>query len=266
MLAGKRLTVASPVPDWHREPMTAADSPPPLVAIERAALFLDFDGTLVALADRPEDISVSSQLPDLLERAAARLGGRLALLTGRALADLDSRLGCGRLAAAGSHGLELRAGAAPPRTAPAPPGLAAARAALAAFAEGDSGLLLEDKPAGVALHYRLAPGREREALALAEALAARGGLALQRGKMVVELLAAGADKGAALESLMAEPPFAGARPVAVGDDLTDEHAFRAAAAMGGFGVLVGDSRETAARYRLADVDAVHAWLAALLHG
>ncbi|MBV9932124.1 MAG: trehalose-phosphatase [Alphaproteobacteria bacterium] len=242
--------------------MTLADSPPPQLEIDGDALFLDFDGTLVALADTPGDISVPSQLPKLLGRLAARLGGRLAILTGRALADLDSHLGCADLAGAGSHGLELRPAPGTRRVAPPPPGLAAARAALAAFAAAAPGLLVEDKPAGVALHYRLAPARETEALALADRVAARTGLAVQRGKMVVELRPPGADKGDALRVLMAEPPFAGARPVVVGDDLTDEHAFRAAAALGGFGVLVGAPRDSAAAWRLADVDAVHAWLAA----
>jgi trehalose 6-phosphate phosphatase len=60
---------------------------------------------------------------------------------------------------------------------------------------------------------------------------------------------------------MAEPPFAGRRPVFVGDDLTDEHGFEAAAALGGYGVLVGDRGGSAARYRLADPEAVLAWLA-----
>jgi trehalose 6-phosphate phosphatase len=266
MSAGKRRRLARAVPDWHRRTMNAADSPPPLLGIDRAALFLDFDGTLVALADRPGDIFVSSQLPDLLGRVAARLDGRLAILTGRALADLDSHLGSGHLAAAGSHGRELRPRPGAVRAAPPPAGLADARAAFAAFAAADPGLLVEDKPAGVALHYRLAPTREAAALALAGEVAQRTGLAVQRGKMVVELLPPGAGKGDALRDLMAEPPFVGARPVVVGDDLTDEHAFRAAADLGGFGVLVGAPRDTEAAFRLPDVAAVHAWLGELADG
>ena len=231
-------------------------APPPLASFGKAALFLDFDGTLVALADRPGEISVSPQLPDLLERLAHRLGGRIAILTGRALADLDSHLSVAGVALCGSHGLER---GSPPEP---PPGLADARAALAAFAGVDPGLIVEAKPASVALHYRLAPHRAAESLALAHDVALRTGLTVQPGKMVVELRPHGADKGNALTAMMAEPPFAGARPVFVGDDLTDEAGFRAAAAMGGFGVLVGPARVSAAGYRLPDVDAVHAWLAA----
>jgi trehalose 6-phosphate phosphatase len=239
--------------------MTPAAAPPPLSRIEGAALFLDFDGTLVGLSERPDSIAVPAHLPPLLDRLAAALGGRVAILTGRALSDLDSHLAAPHLIASGSHGLELR-GSGRADAAPTPPGLAKARAALARFAASAPGLLLEDKPASVALHYRLAPDREAEALALADRLAALSGLHAQRGKMVVELRPAGADKGDALRALMAEPLFAGARPVFVGDDLTDEDAFRAAADLGGDGVLVGEPRETAAAYILPDVAAVHAWL------
>jgi len=142
----------------------------------------------------------------------------------------------------------------------APAALAQARAQIRGFAEGAAGLLVEEKPASIALHFRGAPEREAEAKALFEALAQRTGLAVQPGKMVLELRPAGADKGDALAQLMAEPAFAGKRPVFVGDDLTDEHAFAAAAAMGGAGILVGPARATAASWRLDDVAAVAAWL------
>jgi trehalose 6-phosphate phosphatase len=80
--------------------------------------------------------------------------------------------------------------------------------------------------------------------------------------MVVELRPAGADKGDAVRALMKLDPFTGSRPVFLGDDLTDEHAFEAVAAMGGAGVLVGPQRATAARYRLPSVAAVGDWLEA----
>src|SRR3546814_10365767 len=76
-----------------------------------------------------------------------------------------------------------------------------------------------------------------------EKLAARSGLEIQKGKMVVELRPGGADKGDAVRAFMAEPEFAGARPVFVGDDVTDEHAFEAVAEMGGAGILVGPRSE-----------------------
>ena len=124
----------------------------------------------------------------------------------------------------------------------------------------DPRLLVEHKPASVAFHFRQAPERQKEVEALALALAERTGLSVQRGKMVVELRPHGADKGDALRRLMREPVFAGARPLFMGDDLTDEHAFTAAAALGGAGILVGPERATAAAWRLPNVTAAARWL------
>lgn len=240
--------------------------PPPLSRFAPAALFLDFDGTLVELADAPGAISVPAELAPLLDRLSGRLGGRLAIVSGRAVDDLRSHLGGSAAVLSGSHGAELHY--ADGRSIPvlAPPGLAEARESIRRFASGSEGLLVEDKPAGVALHYRLAPERAEEADAFLETLAERSGLVLQRGKMVAELRPDGIDKGAALRRLMGEPPFAGARPVFVGDDLTDEDAFRAAAALGGEGVLVGPARPSAARWRLEGVAEVTRWLEAAAYG
>jgi trehalose 6-phosphate phosphatase len=240
--------------------------PPPLSRLAPAALFLDFDGTLVELAETPGGIAVPTGLAPLLDRLSARLQGRLAIVSGRAVDDLRRHLGGSAAVLSGSHGAELHYADGRRIPVSAPPGLAEARESIRRFAAAGEGLLVEDKPAGVALHYRLAPERAAEADAFVEALAGRSGLILQRGKMVAELRPAGSGKGAAVGRLMAEPPFAGARPVFVGDDLTDEDAFGAAASLGGDGVLVGPPRPTAARWRLDGVADVHAWLEAALDG
>ncbi len=235
---------------------------PPPGLLSGAALFLDFDGTLVELAETPDAISLSPHLPALLKTLCRQLDGRIAIVSGRSIGDLEKYLDCSGLAVSGSHGLELRLadGTHLPLFVPRP--FDGVRDELAALSAETPGLLLEEKPAGLALHYRLAPQEERRVVAFMERLAAHHGLALQLGKMVAELRPPGADKGDAVRALMAEPPFAGARPVAVGDDITDEHAFEAAATMGGTGVLVGEARATAAAYRLPSVAAVAEWLTA----
>ncbi|HEX4736115.1 MAG TPA: trehalose-phosphatase [Allosphingosinicella sp.] len=245
--------------------MTGPDAPPPL-SLAGTALFLDFDGTLVELAEAPDLIEIPETLPPLLERLQARLEGRLAIVSGRAIADLERHLGRVACAVSGSHGFELRLADGRSLAGTAPERLAAVRHEVARFAAGAPGLLVEEKPAGIAIHYRRAPQEEGRVAAFLAGLAERAGLVLQRGKMVVELRPPGADKGEALKRMMTEPPFAGARPLFVGDDLTDEHAFAAAAALGGAGVLVGASRETAARWRLADVASVARWLEAAAGG
>jgi trehalose 6-phosphate phosphatase len=240
--------------------MAERDLPPPPALPKDAALFLDFDGTLVELAETPDRIAVPRALHPLLERIAERLDGRLAIVTGRAVADLGRYVRAEGLAVSGSHGLELRRADGREAEPPASPALAEAREAVAEFAKAQDGMLAEEKPASIALHFRQAPEAAGEAERFMGALARRTGLALQHGKMVIEIRPAGADKGDAIRTLMREPPFAGARPWFVGDDLTDEHGFEAAAGMGGAGILVGPARDTTAHYRLGGVAEVIAWL------
>lgn len=234
--------------------------PPPELDARRDAAFLDIDGTLTPLMPHPDDVRAETARTQALRGLRDALGGAVALVSGRSLADIDRIVGDDSFAAAGVHGLERRRADGSIDRAKPHPALEAARVGLARIAAADPGLLVEDKGLGVTLHYRRAPQFEAQALAAAERLAREHGLALQRGDCIVELRTPGRDKGAAVRAFMAEPPFTGRRPVFVGDDLTDEHGFAAAAALGGFGVLVGSRTGSAAGSRLADPAAVLAWL------
>lgn len=245
------------------QPAPALEAPPP-VDPGGASLFLDFDGTLVDLAERPEAVTVSRELSVLLGRLEHRFGGRVAVVSGRSVAQLDHFLHpwSGDVAVIGSHGAELRtpqAGLVAPQ---APDALAQARREFAGAFSGNAGVVIEGKTHGVAIHYRLDPSAEQAAIRLASDFAAEHGLKLQHGKMMVEVRTAGHDKGSGIAALMALAPFAGSVPLFLGDDVTDEPGFERCAELGGAGVLVGDPRPTAARFRLPDVAAVHAWLAA----
>jgi trehalose 6-phosphate phosphatase len=236
--------------------------PPPPGLLQGAALFLDFDGTLVELAETPEAIRVPPRLGQLLDRLRDRLEGRVAIVSGRSIADLTRYVPICDIAYSGSHGLELRLQSGAEIPVEAPRGLDEVRDRVRRFANEREGLLVEEKPAGVALHFRRAPKEAASVDDFMEELARQQALVVQRGNMVVELRPAGADKGDAVRAFMREPGFAGARPVFLGDDLTDEHAFGAVAALGGAGILVGPERETAAKYRLHGVAAVAEWLEA----
>jgi trehalose 6-phosphate phosphatase len=233
---------------------------PPVSLLRGASLFLDFDGTLVDIAPHPDAIEVTHELRELLGLLHDRLGGRVAVLSGRPASDLEQLLDPVPLAIGGHHGLETRAGGAVLRSAERPAVLDSIVEELRQLEESHPGVLVEDKPLGVALHYRRAPQAEQACRAAMDDAARRSGLELQPGKMVIELKLRGADKGKALRELMGRPPFAGTRPLFLGDDLTDEPGFEAAQALGGAGIVIGERQPTAARYRLPSVREVLGWL------
>lgn len=204
-----------------------------------SALLLDFDGTLVEIAERPDAIQVPPQLIALLRDLRRMLDGALAVISGRPIVELDRFLAPLVLAAAGVHGTERRTAAGMLQTMAVHPLEEVQRAARALAAEHD-GLLVEDKRGSVALHYRRAPHLERRCLdAMEQAIARSPGLTLLRGKMVVEAKPAGATKAHAIEAFLREAPFAGRAPLFVGDDLTDEVGFTAVQQAGGLGVKIG---------------------------
>jgi trehalose 6-phosphate phosphatase len=225
-----------------------------------ASLFLDFDGTLVEIAERPDAVEVGARLRRLVETLGDRLDGRLALVSGRSSGELRALVGSAEFVIAGSHGMEFCHGDGTVEMAGRPEALAVVHAEFARLAGDCEGLLVEDKPLGIALHYRLCPDAAERCLAAASALAEAHGLHLQTGKMMVEVRAGGGDKGSAIRRLMELPAMLGTRPVFMGDDDTDEPGFAAAEALGGAGVLVGPPRASAARYRLPDTPAVLDWL------
>lgn len=243
--------------------MTAALPHPPGLAEllhERAtAVFLDFDGTLVDLALTPGGIRVPPMLAGRLAELNSRMEGRLALVSGRGIEDLEAHLGSVRIACAGSHGAEIRAAG----------GEHLGKGAIA-LPEGLPGLVsawarrngadFEAKPHGAALHSRSRPDLDQACALFLEDLATHHGLAVKRGKHVAELIRPGVDKGAAVRNLMATAPFTGARPVFLGDDVTDEDGFAAVLQLGGLAIAVGPRPAVQADYALADPAAVHHWL------
>jgi trehalose 6-phosphate phosphatase len=231
----------------------------------RYALFLDFDGTLVDIAPTPDAVFAPAALPGLLAALSAGLDGALALVSGREIADLDARLKPFRGRAVGVHGAQIRAdptcGA---RTAHADldPAVLADVRRLAAF---DPRILIEDKGASIAVHYRAAVQDEARILGALEdyVAAAAGRLALLRGRKVVEILGGYFSKGEAVSRLMRAPPFAGRRPLMIGDDRTDVAAFVACAAWGGWGFRVAGGVFPANEADFSGPAAVRDWLAEL---
>ena len=231
---------------------------------ESCALFLDFDGTLVDIVERPDAVTVDPALPDVLLRLQERLGGALAIVSGRPIAFLDPHFAPHRFDIAGLHGLEHRIGGrlflCDPDEHPA---LRELVGRLTDTVAQKPGILIEDKGCSVAIHWRLAPQEKDFALATARAaIEALGGeYRVQYGKAVAEILPAAAGKGKVIERFLHQAPYAGRRPIFAGDDLTDENGFKTVNAHDGLSIRIGEG-ETIARLRLGAPSALRHALSA----
>lgn len=209
------------------------------------ALFLDFDGTLVDLAAEPEAVIVPSGLVGTLQALHQYLDGALALISGRPIEQIDDFLRPLHLPVAGVHGAERR-GAGGDLSLLATHPLQRVEEAAAALVAQHPKLRVEIKRGSLALHYRQAPELELLCLQTLEAAVEESpGLTLLRGKMVVEAKPGGASKGNAIEAFLQEPPFAGRKPIFVGDDFTDEVGFATVQQMQGLGIKVGEGASVA---------------------
>jgi trehalose 6-phosphate phosphatase len=232
--------------------------PPPSL---QWCLFLDVDGTLIELTDSPLDTFADPELKTLLGHVAERLGGALALVSGRSIGYLDALFAPLRLPAAGLHGVERRKASGQMHGASfVDTQLNRARAAVNALVQAHPGTIVEDKGRTLAVHFRMAPDREaavREALiAIAKPLGSN--YHIQEGSMVLEIKPRGFTKATAIKAFMAEPPFSGRKPVFIGDDLTDQDGFRMVEDQGGFSVAVGN--QVQGQFHLENAAAVRGWL------
>lgn len=233
----------------------------PPVDPSAVAMFLDFDGVLAPIVATPDLSGLAPRTRASLAALYGRLDGALAVVSGRALDDLESRLAPLALPAAGSHGLEMRFGAGPAERPQIDDVVRAAIDEVVAFAESHA-LIVERKAAGASVHYRTRPEMAELCLETVDRVAAGAGLRVVHGKMIAEMSVDASDKGKAVAAFMDTAPFKGRRPLVAGDDVTDEDAFRVVVAMGGVAVKVGDG-PTAANWRARDIDEFLDWLARL---
>ncbi|MFN7103377.1 MAG: trehalose-phosphatase [Pseudorhizobium sp.] len=230
------------------------------------ALFLDIDGTLIDLAPSPDDIVVPPDLAADLTAVSGLLGGALALVTGRALPYADQLFQPHTFPIAGLHGSQRRTADGTVSQVAATTAFEEVKSELQAAAGQWPGVLIEDKGAAVAAHYRQAPEHQAEVEAAMEYYLLQAGpdFTLQRGKMVFEIRPARANKGGALQSYLSEAPFEGRRPIAIGDDVTDEAMFEVVNDLEGHSIRVAETEGgTAARSIVASAADVRQALAAI---
>jgi trehalose 6-phosphate phosphatase len=228
---------------------------------ERYALFFDFDGTLADIAARPDEVRVSEYTRTTLQALSEALGGAVAIISGREIASVDGFLGPVQLAISGVHGLTRRDALGRVHASEIDSkGIADVEQRLVTFVAANPGLLLETKRGAVALHYRQRPELEAAShAAMRGAVNGKDSIKLRPGKMVIEALAHEGNKGAAIGSFLAEPPFRGRLPVFAGDDVTDEDGFALVNSLSGISIKVG-AGETQARYRAKNTQELLSWL------
>ena len=230
------------------------------------ALFLDIDGTLLDLAPTPDAVVVPPGLLRVLGNVSEALNGAAAFVSGRPIEWIDRLFRPLCWPTAGQHGAEIRLTRDDPvQSTVDVHDLDALRPQLAAIAASMPGVLVEEKTFSVALHYRNVPERGAELQSRLDDLLRdhKGDLQLLRGKMVFEIKAVSAWKERAVEIFMEVEPFRGRQPVVIGDDTTDEGAFRAAKRRGGHAIQVGPGESPIATGFVPNPTAVREWLAHL---
>lgn len=221
-----------------------ASSPLPKLPhrLNECAFLLDVDGTLLDLAPTPREVFVPKELRRSLQRLYERTGGATAFVSGRPVEELDLIFAPLQLPAVGGHGCEFRLTPSgdmhPAGATPLPTKL---KQRFAMIADEGPGIIIEDKKYSLALHYRLAPDMEDYVRRNAALICEEVDLPLEIlcGKYVVEIKQSGYSKALAVREVMKHPPFAGRRPIFIGDDTTDEPVFPVIPEFGGLGFSVG---------------------------
>lgn len=221
--------------------MSDAAAAPRLVDLRASAILLDVDGTVLDIAATPYAVTAPDELKRVLTRLSNATAGALAFVSGRPIADLDRIFAPLKLPSVGGHGAEVRLsdGSIMRFANPIMPELANR---LAQIADAHPGVLVEDKGYGIAIHYRLAHELGPEIVAEVKRICAElpeSGIELLPGKYVIEVKRAAFDKGTGVRALMAHAPFAGRKPIFIGDDVTDEPCFEVVNDYGGVGLSVG---------------------------
>ncbi|MFH1578294.1 MAG: trehalose-phosphatase [Candidatus Omnitrophota bacterium] len=224
---------------------------------KKTVFFLDYDGTLTPIVDRPELAVMSKEMKDVVLRLSKKF--TVAIVSGRMREDVEGMVGIKGLLYAGSHGFDISAGAISliePRAEATIKLVTEAIKQLKAGLNGIPGVLIEEKKFSVAVHYRLVDEKHLSRIkALVDSVIQDNhSLRLMQGKKVFEILPAiDWDKGKAIKWIMQalKISWSDTSVVYIGDDITDEDAFRAVRTMGTGILVTSEPKESAADFWLS---------------
>ncbi len=228
-----------------------------LDAAPHVLLFTDFDGTLTPIAEHPNLAHLSAETKTLLQQLSRQSKITLAVISGRALADIQTRVGIEELIFAGNHGLEICGPGfhfIDPEAAAQREGLQQLAEKLSARMQAISGAYVENKGLTVSIHFRQVADRQMDQVVRVVRAAVtprHRQWQLVVGKMVYEIKPrVDWHKGAALHWIKDRIGKSKAQMIYLGDDFTDEDAF--AALPDGITVKVGHAEETLAKFHVAN--------------
>lgn len=235
----------------------------PTIPLTQLALFTDFDGTLVSIAPRPDQVIIPPAVFTAVRQLQLKTGGATAIITGRSLLSINDLLPLEGLAMAGSHGAEWQLHGESHSVGQITSAFDPIRPALNKFAQ-DHNLLLEDKSFAIAVHFRQAPELEPRLDEFLQTLVtSTSPLTVMQGKAIREVKPKTIDKGTAITRFMQQAPFAQRKPLYLGDDVTDEAGFECVNQSGGMSIKVGPG-PTCAQHRLANPEEVLGYFQRLL--
>ena len=229
-------------------------------------LFLDYDGTLTSIVDHPDKAFLSDELKKILLRLIRKPRFSVAIISGRSLKDIKKRVAIKQITYSGNHGLEIESPSFKFRnhvTASYKRKLGKIKKELQLALSGFKGVFIEDKNLTLSVHYRLAGKKNIFGIRIAFHKIVKNyheakEIKVRTGKMVFEIVPAGKwNKGFAVLWIMGRPEFSKDNffPLYIGDDITDEDAFRVLK-KSGITVLVGYRKKSQAQFYLDNVSEV----------
>lgn len=239
-------------------------------------LLLDYDGTLTPIVESPKQALIPKDTKELLQKLSKSSCCALSIISGRRLTDIKNTVGLENIIYAGNHGLEIEGPKIKFESQVSPQ----LKLAIHNIAEELSkqllnikGVLIEDKGLTLSVHYRLVDKKDTDLfekifLKVANPYIVSGKIKINPGKKVYEIRPPVQwDKGKIVLWLLARQQFAldanKVLPVYLGDDVTDEDAFKALKRKG-LTIFVGEPKDSAADYYLKNTEEVNRFLRLLL--